>query len=63
MEEGAPLRQRLLDLGFVPGTRVEVLFASPLGDPVAYRVEGAVVALRRGVARWVSVRGAADAGR
>lgn len=53
---GAPLRQRLLDLGLVPGTRVDVLFCSPLGDPVAYRVRGAVVALRAAVARWVTVR-------
>jgi DtxR family Mn-dependent transcriptional regulator len=40
-------RRRLLDLGFVPGTVVEVDMVSPAGDPTAYRVRGAVVALRR----------------
>jgi DtxR family Mn-dependent transcriptional regulator len=42
-----PERRRLLDLGFVPGTVVEVDMVSPAGDPTAYRVRGAVVALRR----------------
>lgn len=40
-------RRRLLDLGFVPGTEIEVDLVSPMGDPTAYRVRGAVVALRR----------------
>jgi len=40
------VRRRLLDLGFVPGTRVDVLRRSPLGDPIAYRVRGATIALR-----------------
>jgi len=40
------LRHRLLDLGLVPGTRVERLMSSPIGDPVCYRVRGALLALR-----------------
>jgi DtxR family Mn-dependent transcriptional regulator len=40
-------RRRLLDLGFVPGTEVEVEMVSPGGDPTAYRVRGTVIALRR----------------
>ncbi|MCF8010231.1 MAG: ferrous iron transport protein A [Clostridiales bacterium] len=42
-----PTRRRLLDLGLVPGTRVEVLQRSPMGDPVAYNIRGAVIALRK----------------
>jgi DtxR family Mn-dependent transcriptional regulator len=42
-----PQRRRLLDLGFVPGTVVEAEYASAMGDPVAYRVRGALIALRR----------------
>lgn len=40
------LRGRLLDLGFVPGTVVEPVRRSPLGDPTAYRIRGTVIALR-----------------
>jgi Fe2+ transport system protein FeoA len=39
-------RRRLMDLGILPGTKIAVKMVSPLGDPVAYRVRGAVVALR-----------------
>lgn len=50
-----PERRRLLDLGFVPGTPVEVDMVSPAGDPTAYRVRGSVVALRREQANLVRV--------
>lgn len=51
----APERRRLFDLGFVPGTVVEVDMVSPLGDPVAYRVRGSVVALRREQANLIRI--------
>lgn len=40
-------RHRLLDLGVVPGSVVEVDLISPSGNPVAYRIRGASIALRR----------------
>jgi len=40
------VRRRLLDLGFCPGTAIEVLRRSPLGDPTCYRLRGSSVALR-----------------
>ena len=33
-----PQGQRLLDLGFLPDTVVEVVRRAPLGDPIAFRV-------------------------
>ena len=39
-------RRRMLDLGLVDGTTVEALQKSPSGDPVAYFIRGAVIALR-----------------
>jgi ferrous iron transport protein A len=48
-------RRRMLDLGILPGARVEVMMKSPLGDPVAYRIRGATVALRRDQARHIQV--------
>ncbi|MDE7245124.1 MAG: ferrous iron transport protein A [Oscillospiraceae bacterium] len=50
------LRRRLLDLGFVPGCSVAAVQESPWGDPVAYSVCGAVIALRRADARQIAVR-------
>lgn len=40
-------RRRMLDLGLVPGTLIEVLRKSPLGDPIAYHIRGATIALRK----------------
>lgn len=48
-------RRRLLDLGFVPGTRVSVEFRSPSGDPTAFRVRNTLIALRRDQARLIYV--------
>jgi len=53
------MRRRLLDLGVTPGARVDCLFAAPSGDPVAYLIRGAVVALRNADAARISVGGAA----
>ncbi len=41
------LRQRLLDLGFVPGTKIECVRISPFGDPKAFSIRGTVIALRK----------------
>ncbi len=40
-------RRRMLDLGFVQGSIVEAVHKSPAGDPIAYFIRGAVIALRR----------------
>ncbi|MEJ7710808.1 MAG: FeoA family protein [Pyrinomonadaceae bacterium] len=48
-------RRRMLDLGILPGAKVENVMSSPLGDPVAYRVRGALVALRREQAALIEV--------
>jgi len=39
-------RRRMLDLGLIDDTTVESLRKSPAGDPVAYEIRGAVIALR-----------------
>jgi DtxR family Mn-dependent transcriptional regulator len=50
-----PQRRRLLDLGVVPGTTVTAELVSASGDPVAYRIRGALIALRREQASWIEV--------
>lgn len=41
-----PLIRRLRDLGLIEGAAVRCLGRSPGGDPAAYRICGAVLALR-----------------
>ena len=46
IEINGSMRRRLLDLGLTPDTTVECVGKSPLGDPKAYLIRGAVIALR-----------------
>lgn len=48
-------RRRLLDLGLTPGTAVGAEMSSFAGDPMAYRVRGSLIALRREQAKHVFV--------
>ena len=52
-----PARRRLLDLGVVPGTVIHARIRSAAGDPVAYDIRGALVALRREQATHIQVDG------
>ncbi|SEL10696.1 ferrous iron transport protein A [Ruminococcus sp. YRD2003] len=55
LENHGAMRQRLGELGFVSGVQVTCLQRSFLGDPAAYSVKGAVIALRDSDARCVAV--------
>ena len=48
-------RRRLLDLGVVRGTEITPELVSAAGDPVAYRIRGALIALRDTQASWIAV--------
>jgi DtxR family Mn-dependent transcriptional regulator len=48
-------RRRLMDLGILPGTLIEAEMRSPTGDPTAYRVRDAVIALRRDQASQIRI--------
>ena len=48
-------RQRLLEMGFLPGTRIRVIRYAPLEDPVEYELKGYHVALRHEEAARVLV--------
>lgn len=48
-------RRRMLDLGIVEGTEIEALYKSPSGNPVAYLIRGAVIALRSDVSEKITI--------
>lgn len=50
-----PARRRMLDLGVIGGTEIEPLYKSPSGNPVAYQIRGAVIALRSDVSEKILV--------
>jgi ferrous iron transport protein A len=52
----ADLVRRLLEMGMLEGSRVEVLHQAPFGgDPLAIRVRGSIIALRRNEANHIEV--------
>ncbi len=49
------MRRRMIDLGIVEGTKIECVGRSPSGDPSAYLVRGAVIAIRKRDAKDVLI--------
>ena len=49
-------RRRFLDLGILPGTKITAEFDSPSGNPAAYRIRGAIIALRESQAQHIKVK-------
>jgi len=49
-------RRRLMDLGIVPGTVITMELASVSGDPKAYKIRGAVIALRKEQADLIDIK-------
>ncbi len=52
--EGA-LHKRLLDMGIIKGTKIEVTKVAPLGDPVDIKVKGYHLSLRKEEAAQILV--------
>ncbi|MDK2918625.1 MAG: ferrous iron transport protein [Candidatus Petromonas sp.] len=50
------VRRRMMDLGLVPNTLIEVMRKSPLGDPTLYNIKGALIALREEESKLIVVR-------
>lgn len=50
------LRRRLMDLGFVKGSRIAIDMESPMRNPVAYVVRGTVIALRHDQAQYILIQ-------
>ena len=49
-------RRRFMDLGILPGTTIKAEMRSPSGDPTAYRIRGAVIALRQEQSHLIYVK-------
>ena len=49
-------RRRLLDLGFVKGAEVKIDLLNPLGDPKAFLIKGASIALRHNQASKILIQ-------
>jgi ferrous iron transport protein A len=53
---------RLMELGFLPGSRITAASSAPGGDPRVFRVDGSEIALRLETAARLKLRPAATSG-
>ncbi len=42
-----PVKRRVLDMGIVPRSEIEVIRVAPLGDPVEFKLKGYYLSLRK----------------
>ena len=49
-------RRRIMDLGVIPGTVISMEMTSASGDPIAYNIRGAVIALRKSQADMIQIK-------
>ncbi len=47
---------KLVELGFMSGEHVEVLFKAPFGDPIAVEINGSVLSLRKEEAALIHIK-------
>lgn len=56
ISSGTDMRRRLLDIGLIENTPVECVEISPQGDPKAFLIRGAVIALRKEDCRNILIK-------
>ncbi|WP_200974981.1 FeoA family protein [Echinicola sp. 20G] len=49
------LTLHLMEMGFLPGKRISLLQRAPLKDPLAFKLENTVIALRKAEAQLIQV--------
>ena len=54
--ENSSIKSKLIELGFLVGCSLEVVFKAPLGDPIAIEINSTVISLRKDEATLIKVR-------
>jgi len=49
------LRQRLMDMGFVNGAKIQSIRLAPLGDPIEFVIKGYHISLRKNEAENIII--------
>jgi len=49
------MRKRLLNFGFLPQAKIELLRSAPMGDPLAIRCANSSIAIRKALASQITV--------
>ncbi|MBQ6860112.1 MAG: ferrous iron transport protein A [Clostridia bacterium] len=55
IDETSNLYQRFIDIGIIKGTKIECVLKSPFGNPKAYLIRGAIIAIRDSDAKRIGI--------
>ena len=55
IEKSGSLKRKLLDMGVIPGSSIEIVKFAPLGDPVDVKIRGYHLSLRKEEASQILV--------
>ena len=50
------IKDKLMEMGCVPGTPIHLSLKAPLGDPIAYNVDGYFLSMRKSEASQIEVK-------
>ena len=53
--ENSSIKSKLIEMGFLVGRSLEVVFKAPLGDPIAIKINNTVISLRKDEAAFIKV--------
>ena len=53
--ENSSIKSKLIEMGFLVGRSIEVVFKAPLGDPIAIEINSTVISLRKDEAAFIKV--------
>lgn len=53
--EESPFRDKLMEMGCVPGSLISLLMKAPLGDPLAFEIEGYTLSMRKSEAKSIVI--------
>ena len=54
--EHSNAQHKLMDMGCLPGEHIQLVFSAPLGDPIAVRVSGYTLSMRKAEAAAIKVK-------
>jgi ferrous iron transport protein A len=49
----SPWKNKMYELGLLPGHHIELVYVAPLGDPLAVELDGSVISLRKSEAGFI----------
>ena len=55
IKDTSKIKRRLLDIGLIPGTKVECVLSNPSNDSLAYLIRGTTIAIRKNDSKEIEV--------